>query len=387
MVCHHSAHGVPSWSPSHYGPHGAPSQPSWCAVVVPVPPQPPWFATTAPMPSRPPLCAMVVPVVQCHPHPLPAVPAVHNPCAGSCAAPPRHLTLRGDTADPPRAGMGTHVGLGWQPQPPPSAWGQGATRPYSAGADTPVGFLWGGRGAGYRTPFCAPPPSPGSSAGSGRGRRERLWQTAAGQSRCRGGRGTGGSVPCSGGGGWWGWRGGLCARMPPSHCRGWGCRALPTPLRPPRLSRAHPPARPPQPPPEPAARMELELLDLSFLTEAERCAIAEVLHRDALLRRTEEGRVRWDPPGPPVGGDRRGVSPGGSRTQWEAAAVPSLGHVPSTSSVSPTRSASPTCAVTSPHPHLCPPVLICHQPFYVPQLVRVPNFICAPSTSAVPPLV
>uniref|UniRef100_A0A8V0YXN4 Synaptotagmin like 1 n=1 Tax=Gallus gallus TaxID=9031 RepID=A0A8V0YXN4_CHICK len=37
--------------------------------------------------------------------------------------------------------------------------------------------------------------------------------------------------------------------------------------------------------------MELELLDLSFLTEAERCAIAEVLHRDALLRRTEEGRV------------------------------------------------------------------------------------------------
>ncbi|XP_072211439.1 synaptotagmin-like protein 1 isoform X2 [Excalfactoria chinensis] len=33
------------------------------------------------------------------------------------------------------------------------------------------------------------------------------------------------------------------------------------------------------------------LLDLSFLTEAERCAIAEVLHRDALLRRTEEGRV------------------------------------------------------------------------------------------------
>ena len=131
--------------------------------------------------------------------------------------------------------------------------------------------------------------------------------------------------------------------------------------------------------------MELELLDLSFLTEAERCAIAEVLHRDALLRRTEEGRVRWDPPGPPVGGDRRGVSPGGSRTQWEAAAVPDLGHVPSTSSVSPTRSASPTCAVTSPHPHLCPPVLIWHHPFYVPHLVRVPNFICAPSTSAVPP--
>ena len=214
-------------------------------------------ATTAPMVchhgphaiSSPPLChggarGAVPPT-------LPAVPAVHNPCAGSCAAPPRHLTLRGDTADPPRAGMGTHVGLGWQPQPPPSAWGQGATRPYSAGADTPVGFLWGGRGAGYRTPFCAPPPSPGSSAGSGRGRRERLWQTAAGQSRCRGGRGTGGSVPCSGGGGWWGWRGGLCARMPPSHCRGWGCRALPTPLRPPRLSRAHPPARPPSPPPSP----------------------------------------------------------------------------------------------------------------------------------------
>ncbi|XP_021231206.1 synaptotagmin-like protein 1, partial [Numida meleagris] len=42
--------------------------------------------------------------------------------------------------------------------------------------------------------------------------------------------------------------------------------------------------------------MELEpgpeaLLDLSFLSEEERCAIAEVLRRDTLLRRREEGRV------------------------------------------------------------------------------------------------
>ncbi|XP_065600511.1 synaptotagmin-like protein 1 isoform X2 [Cyrtonyx montezumae] len=34
------------------------------------------------------------------------------------------------------------------------------------------------------------------------------------------------------------------------------------------------------------------LLDLSFLSEEERCAIAAVLHRDAVLRRSEEGRVR-----------------------------------------------------------------------------------------------
>lgn len=243
----------------------------------------------------------------------------------------------------------------------------------------------GGSGGRVPHPFLCPPPSPGSSAGSGRGRRERLWQTAAGQSRCRGGRGTGGVCAVLWGGWVVGLEGGSLRPDAPISLQRVGMPRAAHPTAAPTAEPRSPPRPPPQPPPEPAARMELELLDLSFLTEAERCAIAEVLHRDALLRRTEEGRVRWDPPGPPVGGDRRGVSPGGSRTQWEAAAVPSLGHVPSTSSVSPTRSASPTCAVTSPHPHLCPPVLICHQPFYVPHLVRVPNFICAPSTSAVPP--
>ena len=41
--------------------------------------------------------------------------------------------------------------------------------------------------------------------------------------------------------------------------------------------------------PEPKAK---ELLDLSFLTEEEQEAIAEVLKRDAHLRQLEEGRVR-----------------------------------------------------------------------------------------------
>lgn len=35
-----------------------------------------------------------------------------------------------------------------------------------------------------------------------------------------------------------------------------------------------------------------ELLDLSFLTEEEQEAIADVLKRDAHLRQLEEGRVR-----------------------------------------------------------------------------------------------
>ena len=342
MVCHHGPHAISSPPLCHGGARGA------------VPPTPT---------ARCPRCAQSLCRVLC--------------------CPPRHLALRGDTADPPRAGMGTHVGLGWQPQPPPSAWGQGATRPYSAGADTPVGFLWGGRGAGYRTPFCAPPHPLGALLAAGGAEenafgKQRPGSHGAGEGGARGGlcRALGGVV---------GLEGGSLRPDAPISLQRVGMPRAAHPTAAPTAEPRSPPRPPPQPPPEPAARMELELLDLSFLTEAERCAIAEVLHRDALLRRTEEGRVRWDPPGPPVGGDRRGVSPGGSRTQWEAAAVPSLGHVPSTSSVSPTRSASPTCAVTSPHPHLCPPVLICHQPFYVPQLVRVPNFICAPSTSAVPP--
>ena len=381
MVCHHSAHGVPSWSPSHYGPHGAPSQPSWCAVVVPVPPQPPWFATTAPMPSRPPLCAMVVPVVQCHPH-CPLSPLCTIPVPGPVLPPPAPRTAWGHRG-PPQGWDGDTRGVGMAATAPPSAWGQGATRPYSAGADTPVGFLWGGRGAGYRTPFCAPPHPLGALLAAGGAEenafgKQRPGSHGAGEGGARGGlcRALGGVV---------GLEGGSLRPDAPISLQRVGMPRAAHPTAAPTAEPRSPPRPPPQPPPEPAARMELELLDLSFLTEAERCAIAEVLHRDALLRRTEEGRVRWDPPGPPVGGDRRGVSPGGSRTQWEAAAVPSLGHVPSTSSVSPTRSASPTCAVTSPHPHLCPPVLICHQPFYVPHLVRVPNFICAPSTSAVPP--
>lgn len=45
----------------------------------------------------------------------------------------------------------------------------------------------------------------------------------------------------------------------------------------------------------PAMALELgteALLDLSFLTEAERLAITEVLRRDWQLRRREEGRIR-----------------------------------------------------------------------------------------------
>lgn len=47
--------------------------------------------------------------------------------------------------------------------------------------------------------------------------------------------------------------------------------------------------------PPPAMALELgteALLDLSFLTEAERLAITEVLRRDWQLRRREEGRIR-----------------------------------------------------------------------------------------------
>ncbi|XP_055656261.1 synaptotagmin-like protein 1 isoform X1 [Falco peregrinus] len=61
----------------------------------------------------------------------------------------------------------------------------------------------------------------------------------------------------------------------------------------------HPKPPRPQPPtschpPGPAMALELgaeALLDLSFLTEEERCAIAEVLRRDWQLRRREEGRI------------------------------------------------------------------------------------------------
>lgn len=48
-------------------------------------------------------------------------------------------------------------------------------------------------------------------------------------------------------------------------------------------------------PPHPAMALELgaeALLDLSFLTEEEQHAIAEVLRRDWQLRRREEGRIR-----------------------------------------------------------------------------------------------
>lgn len=166
--------------------------------------------------------------------------------------------------------------------------------------------------------------------------------------------------------------------------------APPAAAPPPRSRRAElcsPPAPPlPQPPPEPAAPMELEpgpeaLLDLSFLTEAERCAIAEVLHRDALLRRAEEGRVRWDPQGRPWAATDAGSPRGGwgSRTPWEMAAVPSLGRLP--------------------QPHLCPLNLVCilstiHVPSLVPvsksdpcvpNLIRVPCLVYdVPSTSPPP---
>lgn len=188
MVCHHGPHAISSPPLCHGGARGA------------VPPTPT---------ARCPRCAQSL-------------------CRVLCCPPPAPHTAWGHRG-PPQGWDGDTRGVGMAATAPPSAWGQGATRPYSAGADTPVGFLWGGRGAGYRTPFCAPPPSPGSSAGSGRGRRERLWQTAAGQSRCRGGRGTGGSVPCSGGGGGVGGgvfapgcphliaEGGDAARCPP-HC-------------------------------------------------------------------------------------------------------------------------------------------------------------------------
>lgn len=384
MVCHHSAHGVPSWSPSHYGPHGAPSQPSWCAVVVPVPPQPPWFATTAPMPSRPPLCAMVVPVVQCHPHPLPAVPAVHNPCAGSCAAPPGTSHCVGTPRTPPGLGWG-HT-WGWDgSHSPPRALGVRGPHGRIVLVLTPQWGSFGGVGGPGTAPLSVPPPIPWELCWQREGQKRTPLANSGRAVTVPGREGHGGVCAVLWGGWVVGLEGGSLRPDAPISLQRVGMPRAAHPTAAPTAEPRSPPRPPPQPPPEPAARMELELLDLSFLTEAERCAIAEVLHRDALLRRTEEGRVRWDPPGPPVGGDRRGVSPGGSRTQWEAAAVPDLGHVPSTSSVSPTRSASPTCAVMSPHPHLCPPVLICHQPFYVPQLVRVPNFICAPSTSAVPP--
>ncbi|XP_027517066.1 synaptotagmin-like protein 1 [Corapipo altera] len=71
---------------------------------------------------------------------------------------------------------------------------------------------------------------------------------------------------------------------------------------PPRHAEPPDPQRPPKPEPRgvpgvsPHPAMALEvgveaLLDLSFLTEEERCAIAEVLRRDWQLRRREEGRI------------------------------------------------------------------------------------------------
>lgn len=166
-------------------------------------------------------------------------------------------------------------------------------------------------------------------------------------------------MPRSGGGRWGRWGGALRPAAPISLQRvGMPHAAPPAAAPPPRSRRAElcsPPAPPlPQPPPEPAAPMELEpgpeaLLDLSFLTEAERCAIAEVLHRDALLRRAEEGRVRWDPQGRPWAATDAGSAGGGGgpehRVRWLLspawAASPSLIYVPSTSSVSSARSTCP----------------------------------------------
>lgn len=73
----------------------------------------------------------------------------------------------------------------------------------------------------------------------------------------------------------------------------------PAPLSPPRHAEPCPPpplSLTPHPGVLPAP-MALELgaealLDLSFLTEDERRAIAEVLRRDSQLRRREEGRIR-----------------------------------------------------------------------------------------------
>lgn len=64
--------------------------------------------------------------------------------------------------------------------------------------------------------------------------------------------------------------------------------------RSPPLLSTHPGQHPGVPP---CLTMALEvgaeaLLDLSFLTEEERRAIAEVLRRDWQLRRREEGRIR-----------------------------------------------------------------------------------------------
>lgn len=66
------------------------------------------------------------------------------------------------------------------------------------------------------------------------------------------------------------------------HAQGTECPTSQHPLRP--ASRG-----------APIPTMELGaevLLDLSFLTEEERCAIAEVLRRDWVLRQREEGRIR-----------------------------------------------------------------------------------------------
>ena len=211
MVCHHGPHAISSPPLCHGGARGA------------VPPTPT---------ARCPRCAQSL-------------------CRVLCCPPPAPHTAWGHRG-PPQGWDGDTRGVGMAATAPPSAWGQGATRPYSAGADTPVGFLWGGRGAGYRTPFCAPPHPLGALLAAGGAEENAFGKQRPGSHGAGEGGARGGSVPCSGGGGWWGWRGGLCARMPPSHCRGWGCRALPTPLRPPRLSRAHPPPPPPpSPPPSP----------------------------------------------------------------------------------------------------------------------------------------
>lgn len=141
MVCHHGSRAikvpvvchraVPPCSLCHGGRHGVPLQSPWCGTVVPTPSwslrhRGPYGGGTHTHHSLSPLCTTPV-------------------------LPTQQLALLGDTH-----GMGTNVGPGWQPQPPPSAQAE-STRLCSAGADIPVGFLWGGVGGlGTRTLSCAP---------------------------------------------------------------------------------------------------------------------------------------------------------------------------------------------------------------------------------------
>lgn len=118
MVCHHGPHAISSPPLCHGGARGA------------VPPTPT---------ARCPRCAQSLCRVLC--------------------CPPRHLALRGDTADPPRAGMGTHVGLGWQPQPP-RALGVRGPHGRIVLVLTPQWGSFGGVGGPGTAPLSVPPPIP-----------------------------------------------------------------------------------------------------------------------------------------------------------------------------------------------------------------------------------